>query len=287
MLSRERHFHTAFCGDTGYGKSVAAERLAYETTLRWHYRTIVLDFGQGWRRALNWPGLEGRVDIRQLYPAAPRPLRWNILQVPKRIEAGRYRSLVAELLANAGRMGPRQLGFIRRALTELYRELGVLTADAQVWEDEEYGKVRHPEEAAAINRKRGDAGMAIIQPGVLLYTLSASDRQALAVHRSRHASIRQLVSKLEDYYRKIGRSDGASRTSLEGVLLRLEQFGDWHTPGEGDPIEDLGLAGPADDPWGMAVIEGGAEMDEYPKAALLSLLASVLYFDAIARRGPA
>ncbi|MDP2660052.1 MAG: hypothetical protein Q8R28_04925 [Dehalococcoidia bacterium] len=39
-LSRERHFHTAFCGDTGYGKSVAAERMAYETTLRWRLKTI-------------------------------------------------------------------------------------------------------------------------------------------------------------------------------------------------------------------------------------------------------
>jgi hypothetical protein len=32
------------------------------------------------------------------------------------------------------------------------------------------------------------------------------------------------------------------------------------------------------------VIEGGSEMDEYPKAALLSLLSSILYFDAVARR---
>ena len=39
-----------------------------------------------------------------------------------------------------------------------------------------------------------------------------------------------------------------------------------------------------EDPWGITVIEGGAEMDEYPKAALLSLLASILYFDAVARR---
>ena len=72
-LTPERHFHTAFVGDTGFGKSVTAERLAYETTRSWHYRTIVLDFGQGWRKALNWPELEGRVDIRQLYPGARAP----------------------------------------------------------------------------------------------------------------------------------------------------------------------------------------------------------------------
>ncbi len=96
-LAPERHFHTAFVGDTGFGKSIAAERLAYETTRFWHYRTVVLDFGQGWHKAMNWPGMseqnsedgQSHVDIRQLYPGSPRPLRWNILQVPRRIEAGR------------------------------------------------------------------------------------------------------------------------------------------------------------------------------------------------------
>ena len=42
--------------------------------------------------------------------------------------------------------------------------------------------------------------------------------------------------------------------------------------------------GNPDNPWGITVIEGGAEMDEYSKAALLSLLASILYSDAVARR---
>jgi len=134
-ITPDRHFHTAFIGDTGFGKSIAAERMALETTREWHYRSIVLDFGQGWRKALNWPGLEGHVDIRQLYPGGQRTLRWNILQVPKRIDAGRYRSIVAELFANAGRMGPRQLGFIRRALTDMYRNAGVLTGDPFVQSD--------------------------------------------------------------------------------------------------------------------------------------------------------
>jgi hypothetical protein len=81
-MTPERHFHTALTGDTGSGKSVTAERLAYESTRAWKYRTIVLDFGQGWRKALNWPEMDGRVDIRQLYPGAVRPLRWNPLQIP-------------------------------------------------------------------------------------------------------------------------------------------------------------------------------------------------------------
>jgi hypothetical protein len=141
-LTRERHFHCAFAGDTGFGKTVAAERLALETTMKWHYRTVVLDFGQGWRKALHWPGLAGRVDIRQLYPGAPRPLRWNILQVPRRMDPGRYRSMLAELFANAGRMGPRQLGFLRRALTRVYKAQGVLTHDPETMIDETWGYVR-------------------------------------------------------------------------------------------------------------------------------------------------
>ena len=32
--------------------------------------------------------MEEHVDIRQLYPGSPRPLRWNILQVPQRIDPG-------------------------------------------------------------------------------------------------------------------------------------------------------------------------------------------------------
>ena len=40
--------------------------------------------------------------------------------------------MVAELFANAGRLGARQLGFMRRALTELYFEAGVLTGDPKL-----------------------------------------------------------------------------------------------------------------------------------------------------------
>ncbi len=49
-------------------------------------------------------------------------------------------------------------------------------------------------------------------------------------------------------------------------------------------VEDLGLLGPQDDPWGVTVIEGGAEMDEFSKSALLSLAASILYLDSVVRR---
>jgi hypothetical protein len=309
-LAGERHFHTAFVGDTGFGKSIAAERLAYETTRFWHYRTIVLDFGQGWRKALRWPGLRshdsvdgyGHVDIRQLYPGSPRPLSWNILQVPRRIDPGRYRSMVAELFANAGRMGARQLGFMRRALTELYQEAGVLTGDPRL-QNGPFGHLQDDDEVELIRRARRSrhetaADPDHLRPGALLESLPPADLQVLAVQRSKSIDAAQWVERLISYKDKLGR-DQASRTSLEGVLLRLEQFAEgqmarqYGSAASGSlAVEDLGLLpkrhwvedGPAEDPWGISVIEGGAEMDEYPKAALLSLLASILYSDAVARR---
>ncbi len=301
-LAAERHFHTAFVGDTGFGKSIAAERLAYESTRFWHYRSIVLDFGQGWRKALAWPGVgesssedgSGHVDIRQLYPGSPRPLRWNILQVPRRIDPGRYRSMVAELFANAGRMGARQLGFMRRALTELYLEAGVLTGDPNV-QNGPMGHLQNDAEVQLIQRLRNSNGYHATQspdhlhPGTLLESLAPRELQALAVHRSKVLDVSKWVGRLRQYKEKLER-DQVSRTSLEGVLLRLEQFSEgqmarqYGPTGSGMAVEDLGLMGNPEHPWGITVIEGGAEMDEYPKAALLSLLASILYYDAVARR---
>jgi len=297
-LDPQRHFHTAFVGDTGFGKSIAAERLAYETTRFWHYRTIVLDFGQGWRKALRWPGLiyrepgrnEEHIDIRQLYPASPRPLRWNILQVPQRIDPARYRSMIAELFANAGRMGPRQLGFMRRALTEIYTQAGVLTSDPKVQRGE-MGSLLNFAEVNVVRQLRSVRSLPMddVAVGTALERLDPQDLQALAVYRSATLSVVNWVERLRSYQKEFER-DQASRTSLEGVLLRLEQFAEetmarQYGPGRSaEPVEDLGLLGNPEDRWGITVIEGGAEMDEYPKAALLSLLSSILYFDAVARR---
>jgi len=98
------------------------------------------------------------------------------------------------------------------------------------------------------------------------------------------------VERLKNFYAMLPKGDQASRASLEGVLLRVEQFAEgqmaWQygAGSESVPVEDLGLLGPAEDPWGLLIVEGGAEMDEYPKAALLALLSSILYFDSVVRR---
>jgi len=283
-LSSDRHFHTAFVGDTGFGKTVAAERLAFETTHKWHYRTIVLDFGQGWRKALSWQGLEGRVDIRQLFPGARRPMRWNFLQVPRRIEASRYRTMICELFANAGRMGARQLGFMRRAISEIYALAGVLTDQVEGLDENLLARWRQvqPNEAQVVGRPAGTP-LASLQP---------DQAQRLAVHRSQAVSVVDWISTLRRYLAGLGKGDQASRTSLEGVLLRLELFAEnamLNQYGPGDDtlaVEDLGLLDPGQtgQPWGITVIEGGAEMDDFAKSALFSLLATVLYADAVVRR---
>lgn len=288
-LTQECHFHSAFVADTGYGKSVTAERLAYETTRRWKYRTIVLDFGQGWRKALNWAGLEGRVDIRQLYPGAVRPIRWNPLQVPKRTPVYRYRNMLVELFANAGRMGPRQLGFMREALTDVYRECGVIVDGEN---EEQFGLVRDESEEEAINMTRAELHIpARLTKNITLADLEEFERHALFVQRSHEASIFDWVQKLRNSLAAAEKThDQNSRSSLQGVILRLEPLAegdllDMYGPGyETIAIEDLGLLGPDGDRWGITVIEGGAQMDEFAKSALLSLIAATLYEDAVVRR---
>jgi hypothetical protein len=269
-LSPERMFHTVFAGNTGYGKSVAAERLALETTARWHYRSIVLDFGQGWRKMLTAPGLDGHVEIYQLQPGAMRPLRWNPLQFGKRIDPEQQLRAICDLWANAGGMGPRQLGFMRRALIELYLEHGALTADRQTLGDERWNTVRNQYEEEAIVRRLKELNLPV-RPliGTHLGALTAVERQALAVYRSRWVDIPGWYDRLRWMYDDLKPSQTVDRTSLEGVLLHLEPFSRGEMAmmyGRGEDmmtIEDVSL------PWGMTVFEGGAELDEYAKVALL------------------
>lgn len=357
-LSLPRHFHTAIIGDTGYGKTVAAETLALGTTVAWKFRTIVLDFGQGWRRAANFTGLDGRVDVRQLFPGARRPLRWNFLQLPKRTDAIQHSTNVATLFANAGRMGERQVGFMRRALVELYgvngvmlgeieevfarkmeplgfqinklkREISTLDKDIEIIrEKDEESKTnekvkltkderselskknedladkrkkmsRLNDELAALRKRQKEvlvvnkleAASLGVEEDLSVYELRPDQQQALAVSRSRRVSVRDWLATLREYQAEATRKgDQTDRTSLEGVLLRLEQFEKGSMLAQYGPgpdciaIEDLGLLGPEDDPWGITVVEGGAEMDEFAKAALFSLMAVTIYQDAVIRR---
>lgn len=134
-LSRDRHFHTCVLGDTGFGKTVLMERLAYETTLKWHMQTIVFDFGRGWRKLVNGAGLEGRVDVRQLSAGGTRPLRWNPLQIGRRIDPEVHWRRFCEVFASTTGMGAaRQMPEMRTCLYGCYIRAGVLTEDPLVRE---------------------------------------------------------------------------------------------------------------------------------------------------------
>jgi len=65
--------------------------------------------------------------------------------------------MVAELFANAGRMGARQLGFMRRALTELYYEAGVLTGDPKL-QNGPLGHLQDEREVELIRNERQNLG---------------------------------------------------------------------------------------------------------------------------------
>ena len=104
------------------------------------------------------------------------------------------------------------------------------------------------------------------------------------MYRSRNVDLIGWYERLHEMYRKMDPRATTDRTSLEGVLLRLEPFSRGEMAliyGKGDDvmaIEDVSM------PWGLTVFEGGAELDEYAKVALLSMMAWHLYTDAVRRR---
>jgi hypothetical protein len=291
-LSRDRHTHTLFAADTRFGKSVAAERVALETTKAWKTRTVVFDFGMGWRKMLNASIPKDRVEILQLYPNAPVPLRFNPWQVPRRIPANTLLTANCELFKNAGRMGPKQLGEMRRTAQAMYRDTGVLTAGDAVLRSPTWGAVRDVVEEDAINAYRQTYGL---MPerwiGKSLGDLTDIERHALAIHRSQAVGMGDWLGRLTRQKKRLeAKGQHYNAQSVEGILLRLEVFAQgemarmYGKGGSAVTVEDLGLLGPYGDQWGISVIEGGAEMDEFAAAALMALMAWRLYTDSIVRR---
>ncbi len=294
-LARERHQHTLFTADTRFGKTIGGERLAVEVVNSWQQRVVVLDFGAGWRRLINGPLPHDRVDLYQLYAGAVRPLRWNPLQIGKRISPDRQYAATSELIANAGRMGERQLGYIKKSIKELYIEAGVMTAEPAVYSSLEWGAVRDDEVAVLVEvyTERGQLMPADRIAGKKLLELLPFERQAIAVHRSKKVTLADLYNRLKAEYDRLPASRQTDQTSLKGILLRLEIFTSgelalmYSGAGSTAAIEDLGLLGREPNPaerYGLCIVEGGAEMDEFAKAVILGLLAWHLYTDSVIRR---
>jgi hypothetical protein len=288
-LSRNLMANFLLAGDTGAGKTIAAERLAVETTSRWHYRTIVLDFGAGWRKVLSSATL-GREHkaLYQLHPGATRPLRWNPLQIGLRVDAEEQLFATVNLLANAGRMGERQTGYMRETLRALYTDCGVLLRERAAPATGTAGGVDwfrvQEDEAALLTGERLAVGKRPVAIGTDVQGLGEQELRRLLRYRSRRATLAAWYARLQERLATIPERNQTDRASIQGVLLRLEPFavgklaGMYNDSESPVAIEDLGY------PHGLVVIEGGASMDEYSRAALFSLLAWHLYSDAVARR---
>jgi len=274
-LEQQAHFHTAFCADTGYGKSVAALRLAYETTLHWHLRTVVLDFGVGWRRLLNAPGLQGHVEIRQLSPGGVRPLRWNPLQIGRAILPEIQWRAFADIFGTVAQLGQkRQIHELREMLRRVYLAAGVLVDDPECRRDHTWGRVRPGEDAIT--------GHPV---GTPLGALPRQARQALAVERSRHVGLADLYQRIQGELQNISPKD-IRRPILEGICYRLQPL----VQGEaalqyaaGPDAIDINDIVPGE--WGVAVLEGGAFLDEFSKAFLLGWAAWHFYTHAVVHYG--
>ncbi|BAJ64443.1 serine-rich protein [Anaerolinea thermophila] len=273
-LDAERLFHTMFAADTGYGKSVAAMRLAYETTLKWHLRTVVLDFGAGWRSLLNAPGLEGHVDIRQLWPTAARPLRWNPLQIGRNINPETQWRAFADIFGSVARLGvKRQKQELLDALRAVYLQAGVLVDDREVRGDAQWGFVQADE-----------VEVAEAPAGTPLGELSLTQRQRLAVYRSSRVDLSTLYRQVEEKLSRVNPRDTMLTGVLEGILYRMNALvqgaaaAQFSAGPDCVPMEDLAK------PWGVAIIEGGMFLDDFGKAFLLGWAGWHLYTDMVARR---
>ena len=274
-LELPRLMHTLFAGDTGWGKSVAAITVAHESTLHWKTRTVVLDFGAGWRQLLNAPHLQGRVDILQLWPDAVRPFRWNPLQIGRNINPETQWRAFADIFGSIARLGVRrQKQELLQALRNVYLRSGVLIDDPVVRADPEWGRVRDPDEA-----ERTGAN-----PGTPLSVLTREARQALAVQRSLIVGLADLYAEVQHRLAEVPPRDTTLAGVLEGILFRLNPLvqgaaASQFTPGPAaTALEDLAR------PWGITIIEGGIFLDDFGKAFLLGWIGWHLYTDMVARR---
>ena len=283
LLPRERYSHAAFVADTRFGKSVAAERLALESTVAWQMRTVVLDFGAGWRKLLNAPQLAGHVDFYSLSPGGPRPIRWNPLQIGKRIHPETQWRAFCDIFSAISRMGVRRQGpELREALRQVYLRAGVLVDDPAL--PPMWAEVL-PDEADVIRQARAERGLPDEdRTGWPLPALETFERQALAVHRSRAVGLRDLYAEVEQKLASIPARDTTMRGVLEGILYRLHPLvqgiaaRQYASGPDTIALEDMAL------PWGMAIVEGGADLDEFSKSFLLGWLAWLLWRDMVARR---
>jgi len=120
--------------------------------------------------------------------------------------------------------------------------------------------------------------------GTPLAALSRDDRQKLAVERSRTVGLKDLYDALEKEIEVIPARD-IRRSILEGISYRLDPLVHGEAAMQyaaGPDAVDINEIVPGD--WGVAILEGGAFLDDFSKAFLLGWVAWHIYTDAVIQR---
>ena len=272
--------HFLFAANSGYGKSVGAERLVYELARNLGFQVVVLDFGFGWRKLLNAPGMDGMVDVRQLQPFSPRPLRWNPLRISRYIPPTQFLKGFIDTWDQLTQMGQKQQRiWFETLIREMYLDAGALTDDPDVWSHPTWGKVL-PDEKNLIGESVGT-------PLKELFNRGEYDKlQVLAVHRSTanpQLSLQALYDRIEEAKERYGPRDRIMQDILSGLMVRLRplvtgapamQF----APGD-DAIDLPDLL--ADK---RVVVLEGKGLDKRAAGFLLGWAGWVLYYDRVNKR---
>ncbi len=283
LLDRDSFYSFAIVGDTGTGKTTLGERLVLETTRQWQLRSVVFDFGAGWTRLVQAPGLEGHATSYSLSPFSPNPIRYNPLQTPSRIEPSEYIKALPDLWGGTTGMGPIQIGDVQQALAEVYLACGVLLNESAVLTHPQWSQVS-AEEEAVLNAARQAAGRGPRRlRGRALSELYPGERHALGVERSRQADVAELLTRLRE--RELQEKSADRRAKLHNIVLRLESFAQAEVYAQFRPLREGEVGNSVDVlslPWGLTVISGGWGIPEMLKAMLIAQQIWVLANDAAA-----
>ncbi len=276
MLAKDRFVHIMFAGETGYGKTVAAERMVYEMVFKWGTRVIVLDFGAGWRKMLNAPGIEHMVDVRQFTPGGVRPLRWNPMQISRYISPEVQAASFVDIFGNLSQMGVKQQKHrFYDLLEELYLKHGVMINNPKVLNDAHWGTVVDATEATL-------SGGTI---GQTLRKLHPRETQKIAVHRSKNVSLQMLYEAAKDKLESISARDQVGQNIYGGITSRLQALLRGSAIAQfaaGDGAIDVAELGSGEKR--LLILEGGTKLDQFSKAWLLSWAGWIIYADMVERR---
>ncbi len=274
-LSRKRFMHTMFAGATGFGKSVGAMRLVQQAVTKWpDMAGVVLDYGYAWRKLINAPGLRGLVDVRQLSPYGPRPLRWNPLQISKDIIPEEQATAFAEIFGQQAKLGERQQQHVFADIVEsIYNRAGVLVNSPTTLADPHWGRVADDTEA----------GLCGVPRGTPLSALDVKQRQPIAIHRSKNVGITELYNEVRA--RREAARDKTTIQVMDGILRRLKTlmsglYARQYAKGEdavdlGDLVNTSGYR--------LLIIEGG-NVPEFIKKWMLAWAGFVIFQNRVALR---